>query len=109
MTRVELANVIGSVGLPTAYHNFTNATKKAPPYICYYYEDSNDLYADNINYAKIESVTIELYTKTKMVVLEDRLESILNTNGITYSKYETYIDDEQMLMVTYYAEVLING
>lgn len=109
MTRKELASIIVSFGLPCAYHEFKNKTDKVPPYVTYYYEQSNDLYADNLNYQKLESVAIELYVKDKTPSLEDTIESTLNTNGLTYTKYETYINDEQLLCITYYVEVILNG
>ena len=109
MTRNELGSIISSFGLPAAYHDFKNATDKVAPYVTYYYENSDDLFADNRNYSHLEEVAIELYVNEKTPSLEDMIGETLNNNGLAYSKYETYMEDEKMLCITFYTEVLING
>ena len=65
MTYKEVSTMVKSIGLPYAYYQFPEGTAEAPPFICFYWSEDNDLKADNINYQKIERLNIELYTDNK--------------------------------------------
>lgn len=112
MKTKEVAEMIERAGVPFAYYQFDEETVKKenikPPFICFYYDRSDDFYADNSNYSKIAVLIIELYTDSKDFALESTIEQILNENELTYTKNEVFIDDEQMYMATYETEVLIN-
>lgn len=109
MLYTEVADMVESFGLPWAYRTFSQATKKAPPYVVYYYTGNDDMFADNINYQEIVGLRIELYTVNKEFGIERTLETILKQNEIAYSKDESYIDDQNMYMIVYESEVVING
>lgn len=109
MTYSEVVNIIEQMELPYAYLSFPE--KKAPklPYVIYHYPNSDDLMADNQNYAKINNLMIELYTANKDFETESKVEQVLIDNHIPYLKNEIYIDSEQMYEITYESEVVING
>lgn len=109
MTTQEVSDMIFSIGIPHAYYQFSEATAKPPPFICFYYPNSVDLMADNINYAKINALTIELYTDSKDFELEKQVEDVLAAHELPYTREETYIDTERMYMVIYYTEVFIDN
>lgn len=109
MTRAEVANMIGSTNIPYAYFQFTNDTAQPCPFICYYYTGSDDMSADNINYAKVERLIIELYTDNKDFETEDAISNVLNENGIFFTKSETYISAEHMYETIFESEVILNG
>ena len=109
MTTQEISRMIADIGIPYAYYQFSEATAKPPPFICFYYPNSADFMADNINYAKINALTIELYTDNKDFSLEKRVEDMLTAHGLPYTREETYIDTERMYMVIFNTEVFING
>lgn len=109
MTYEEIASMIRSIGVPYTYYQFNEGTGIAPPFICFYYESSNDLIADNVNYAKVENLIIELYTKEKDFALETLVGATLNAHEISYQRYESYIDSEKLYMNTFESEVYING
>lgn len=109
MTYAQINNMIAGMGLDYAYYQFSEATKTAPPFICFFYSGIDDLYADETNYQRIVSLIVELYTDTKDFALESRVESVLSANGLTYRKTETYIDTEHMHQTVYEMGVLING
>ena len=109
MTYAEISQMISAVGIPYAYHHFEEGSGQQPPFITFYYQGDNDLVADNINYAAIRPLTIELYTDNKNFALEAAVESVLTANDLAFSRTETFIDSEQMYMVTYYTEVIINA
>lgn len=109
MTYEEIKNIIGSLGYPYAYHHFAQNTEHAPQFICFYYEDSEDLYADNTNYQRIDSMVIEFYSAYKDIPAELNIEAVLKQNEMTFSKSEVYIEDEIMYETIYYIEVITNG
>lgn len=107
MTKKQVASMIASLKIPYAYYQFDEGTGQAPPFICFFYTSSDDLYADQSNYQKITGLSVELYTAEKDFDLEDTVEALLNDNGLTYYKEENYIDSEKMFMTSYDMQVLI--
>lgn len=109
MTYTEVATMVASIGLPYAYYQFPEGTAQEPPFVCFFYTNTDDLYADDKNYQGIPRLNIELYTSEKDFEKEAALEKILNDNGLTYYKEENYINSESMWQIAYEMEVIING
>ena len=109
MTYKEIATMVASIGLPYAYYQFPEGSGQTPPFVVFFYSDTNDLYADEKNYQRIVTLNIELYTREKDFETEATVEGILSNNNLTYYKEENYIDSEQMWQIAYEMEVLING
>lgn len=109
MTYEQVATMVSSIGVPYAYYQFPEGTAVAPPFVCFYFEGSDDLYADDKNYQKIRPLTIELYTDNKDFSLEATVEGILASNGLTYARNESWIDSERMNMVAYTADIIITS
>lgn len=107
MTYAEVATMLASVNVPTAYYQFPDNTPQELPFICFFYSNNNDFLADNTNYQKIERLTIELYTENKDFTLEASLEGVLSSYGLVYSRYEQYIGSERMWEVVYETDVII--
>lgn len=108
MTHKEISDIIKSIGLPFAYYEFPDDTDQEPPFICFYYPESDDLYADNINYAGIRRLYVELYTDEKDFEREATVENVLNSNGFSFRKSELYIESERMWQITYQTEVVLS-
>ncbi len=109
MTLQEVSQFIESLGIPASYYQFDEDTAVPPPFICWYYPESDDFLADDRNYQKINALTIELYTDARDFGLEATIESALTEAGFVFSWDETFIDSEKMHLTTYYTEVLINA
>ena len=109
MTLQEIAEMIAEMGLPYAYRAFEQGTGQEPPFICYLYTGNVPEPADNINYARIETLAIELYTDTKDFSREASVEAILDKYEMVYDREEEWIESQQMQMTTYTMEVLINA
>lgn len=110
MTYKKLAEMIEAIGTPYAYDHFSadpSNPAPPPPFICFYFEGSDDMAADNVNYQRIRPLTIELYTDNKDFALEETVEAALNAAGLVYSREEIYIDSERMYMVTFRTEIII--
>lgn len=107
MTYKEIATLVGSIDLPYAYYQFTQDTAVPPPFVCFYCTQSDDEYADNANYQRIETLNIELYSDDKDYENEAVVEAALTNAGLTWSRNEAYIGDQRLYMVTYQTEVVI--
>ena len=109
MTYEEIKTMVAGIGLPWAYYEFEEGTAEAPPFICYFFPERDDFYADNQNYSHIETLRVELYTAEKDFDTEATVEAALQGAGMTYTADEDRIDDEQLYMKAYEMEVVING
>lgn len=109
MTYQEVATMVASIGVPYAYFQFPEGTAQPTPFVCFYFAGSRDLMADDTNYQKIRPLVIELYTGNKDFTLEETVEGILATNGLTYTRDESWIDSEKMNMVAYTTDVIITS
>lgn len=107
MTYKEIKTLLSTTNLPVVYYQWPEGQAPEPPYLIFYYPGDNDFIGDNSNYQKIRELTVELYTDQKDFALEEVVEGVLS--GMVYSRYETYIDDERMFLVTYEMEVIINA
>ena len=109
MTYPQIATMVASIGVPYAYYQFPEGTAQPTPFVCFYFDGSNDLYADDKNYQKIRPLTIELYTDNKDFALEATVEGILSSNGLTFARSESWISSERMNMVVYTTDVIITS
>jgi hypothetical protein len=107
MTYSDVQTMLAQVDIPTAYYQFPDNTGIQPPFICFYYSGSRDVYADNQNYQKIEHLVVELYVREKDFTLESTLESALQSSGLTWTKEESYLDDQGMIVNVYDTDVII--
>ena len=105
----RIAELIKRMGLPFAYDHFAEGESPAPPFICYLTPGSNNFAADGRAYYKINIVNIELYTDTKDPSVEQKVESVLDANGIFYDKTEVWIESEQLYEVLYQFELEVNN
>jgi hypothetical protein len=100
----HLYQILISLGYPVAYGQFISPV--TPPFITYQFNASNDIYFDNQNSVTKGTWQIELYTEIKDRTIEKALEEVLKTNGLTYTKYEAWIDDENLWQEVYLVEIM---
>ena len=97
----ELLAIIKEMGIPFAYDHFAEGESPEPPFICYLLPGSDNFAADGRVYYKINEVRIELYTDTKDLSVEQKLEDVLDAHEIFYEKSETWIESEKLYEVLY--------
>lgn len=97
----ELLTIIKETGIPFAYDHFAEGESPDPPFICYLLPGSDNFSADGRVYFKINEVRIELYTDSKDLPVEQKLEDVLDAHEIFYNKSETWIDSEKLYEVLY--------
>ena len=105
MTIEELAAMLQKTGIPFAYDHFAEGESPEPPFICYLLPGSNNFAADGKVYFKINQVRIELYTDSKDLAVERKVEMVMDESGIFYNKSEVWIQSEKLYEVLYSFEV----
>ena len=101
MTYQEIAAMVAAVGVPYAYYQFPENTGREPPFICFFFPESQDFYADNCAYAPAVKLVMELYTDNKDFTLEAAVERVLTENGLAWKREEEYLDSERMFLQIY--------
>ena len=101
----DLVKLLEETGIPFAYDHFAEGESPDPPFICYLLPQSDNFSADGTVYLKVSSVNIELYTDSKDLSVEQKLEAVLDTHGIFYDKTEVWIESEKLYEVLYSFEM----
>lgn len=101
----DLIRLLEETGIPFAYDHFAEGESPDPPFICYLLPQSDNFSADGKVYLKVSSVNIELYTDSKDLSVEQKLETVLDTHGIFCDKTEVWIESEKLYEVLYSFEM----
>ena len=101
----ELAAMLQEMDLPFAYDHFAEGESPEPPFICYLLPGSDNFAADGRVYFRINEVRIELYSDSKDVGLESKVDAVLDSHGIFYNKSEVWIQSEKLYEILYSFEV----
>ncbi|MCI6304266.1 MAG: hypothetical protein MR652_14155 [Blautia sp.] len=101
----ELAAILQEMDIPFAYDHFAEGESPEPPFICYLLPGSDNFAADGRVYFRINEVRIELYSDSKDVGLESKVEAVLDSYGIFYNKSEVWIQSEKLYEILYSFEV----
>lgn len=104
MTLENLYSILKATGYPVAYSHFEKETSL--PFITYLVDGSNNFFADNEVYKKIENIRIELYTSKKDLEAEKKLEDLLNENELLYECSEQWIASEKVFQRIYEVEMI---
>jgi hypothetical protein len=99
-----IKETLEATGMPVAYSHFVeseNSPLPAPPFIAYLVTGSENLKADNKVYKKVEVVQIELYTDSKDITAESKVEEALNSIDLPFDSTEIYISSEQLFQKIY--------
>ncbi len=105
MTIENLVEMLQEMEIPFAYDHFAEGESPEPPFICYLLPGSNNFAADGKVYFRINQVRIELYTDSKDLSVERKVEMVLDESGIFYNKSEVWIQSEKLYEVLYSFEV----
>lgn len=107
MTYKQIAALVESLGYPFAYYQFPDDTEQAPPFVTFFFEYYNYLYADDTNYSETDTLTIEFYTDNKDFKAEADIEAKLTAAGLTWAKSEERLNSERMYETIYSADIVI--
>lgn len=103
MTLEQVADMLETTGFPVAFEQWPEGAVPAMPYIVYFTPYTNNFAADGTAYFVANHVQIELYTKLKDPVSEDKVEEALSS--VFWEKDQTYLDTEKCYQTIYEIEV----
>lgn len=109
MTHQELFEQLEALGFPIAYSHFEcDEQTKAPdpPFLVYFEFGRSDVIADNKVYVLKTSYALELYTDSKDLEAEQKVEDKLNCLELSFAKDEQYISSERLYQVYYEFEII---
>ena len=98
-----LTKFLEQLGLPVAITSFY--TEQALPFLVILPDGAESSGSDFAAELRRDAYQIELYTEQKDFELEDRLEDLLDEQGIHFVKHEAYIDEEAMYQCAYQIEL----
>ena len=98
---MEFKSELEQLEIPIQYRAFESGQAPELPYIIFYENDSDNIFADNSNWFDVLNVVCELYTDNKDIELETKLQKLLYDLEIEYNSTETFIDSENMYMKAY--------
>jgi hypothetical protein len=101
----DVMTMLTESGLPFAYDHFAEGESPDPPFLIFIFPGTNNVFADNQVYFKVNELNLELYTDKKDPELEEKLEDILTAHEIPWEKSEVWIESEKMYEVLYQTEI----
>lgn len=104
-TRAEIEVMLNKTGIPYRYFMFEAKEAILPPFMVWYLPGSDNFSADGTVYYRIDRLNLEFYTDQKDFEMEEKVEALLEEEGIYWNKTEAFLDDEQLYEVLYEMEV----
>ena len=101
----DVMTMLTESGLQFAYDHFAEGESPDPPFLIFIFPGTNNVFADNQVYFKVNELNLELYSDKKDTELEENLEDILTAHEIPWEKSEVWIESEKMYEVLYHTEI----
>lgn len=101
----ELREILESTGLPVAYYAFLANETPEMPFLTYRENGSNNFAADGVVFFSVKRIQVDLFTKTKNIETERKLEAALTAAGVYWEKDDDHDDDERCHIITYEMEI----
>lgn len=108
MKLTEIKTMLGQTGLKNTYYSYPIGDVPALPYLVWYLPSSENVAADDKVYKRVETLNIELYTKTKDFTTEAAVEAVLEAWNMVWDKTESYLEDEKMYEVLYEMQIFVD-
>lgn len=106
MTYENVIEMLEEAGLPLAYDHFAEGESPEPPFLVFLFPGTDNVFADDTVYQKIDELNIELYTDKKDPETENLIEDILIAHELPYEKSEVWIESEKMYEVLYQTQMI---
>lgn len=106
MTHDKVITMLEEAGLPLAYDHFAEGESPEPPFLVFLFPGTDNVFADDTVYHKVDDLNIELYTDRKDLETENRIEDILTAHELPYEKSEAWIETEKMYEVLYQTQMI---
>lgn len=104
MNQVQVIALLNTLSIPSVYDHALEG--QTLPFIAIHTEQPDNFAADNLVYCEKWNFRLDLYCVKKDLTLESEIKTLLNNNGIAWTKTEQYIDSEQVWEIEFEFEVL---
>lgn len=104
MTLTELYTLLDSITElknKVRYRAFAPGSLPTPPYAVYLITESANFTADNKAYFPMDNIDIEIYTASKDISLESKIEAALDTAEIPWRRSDTYDSFDEIYETIY--------
>ena len=101
MNIMEFKAELEKLDIPIQYRAYQVGHAPSLPYLIFYENDSDNIFADNSNWFDVLNVVCELYADNKDIELETKLQKLFYDLEIQYNSTETFIDSENMYLKAY--------
>jgi hypothetical protein len=109
MTYEDVTAMLEETGLPFAYDHYAEGESPDPPFIVFLFPGTENVFADDKVWQKVDNLHLELYTDAKDPETEGRIEDILADRELPYEKTEVWIESEKMYEVLYQTQIFEGG
>ncbi len=109
MNLMEFKAELEQLEIPIQYRAFQVGQAPELPYLIFYENDSDNVFADNQNWFDVLNVVCELYADEKDIELETKLQKLFYDTEIQYNSTETFIDSENMYLKTYDVQITFDS
>lgn len=109
MNLMEFKAELEKLEIPIQYRAFASGQAPELPYLIFYENDSDNIFADNSNWFDVLNVVCELYADNKDIELETKLQKLFYDTEIEYNSTETYIDSENMYLKAYDVQITFDS
>lgn len=109
MTQKEIYDLLKTTNIPVVYMAWPEKEVPSLPYITFSFPQSDNFGADNLVYSKIKRLSVELYTANKAPATEAAVEAVLAQASTYWNVTEVYLSYDQVYLITYESEVIIDG
>lgn len=106
MNQIETIQLLNTLSVPSFYDHAPNGTRL--PFIAIHTDQPDNFAADNGVYCEKWNFRIDLYSTDKRLDLETEIKTLLNENGIFWTKSEQYIDSQSCWEVEFDFDVMGN-
>lgn len=103
MTLEALKTLLDGTKLPVSYSSVPLDEATVKPYICYSQDNANNFAADGIVFYSRKVISVKLYTETRDLTAEAKVETALKE--MYWTKTPDFLDDQKIYEITYEIEV----
>lgn len=100
LTSEKLNELLQEYSVPARHSHFSKEV--TPPFITWIAPQTDNMFSDNVVYARIQSFQVELYTRVDTIDEQNKLENYFDSCGFTWNRTgETWLDEEKVMMTVY--------
>lgn len=102
MKHKDIYDLLKTLDIPVAYNHFESNKQINPPFVVYRETAPDTFKADDKTYYRPYNFEIEVITIKKDMVLQDKIEKLLDDNNIPYDMSDEVWDEDEKIYHNFY-------